>query len=196
MSDQQIPGAGESPDEPAPEQPTSQFGRVDEPEPTLNLGHHLPGPTFPPPGFATAPARPPRARVPGWMWAGVSVLALMLGIAGGALGSYAYDEWDDDGSSVSGRYTDGLSDVDNVSLPPLPDDNSSVAAVAQKMLPSTVQILADFEQSYGQFVLLKPKFEGVNALVWVVPVLAVITGAYLALRESPLPELALQYADY
>jgi cytochrome c-type biogenesis protein CcmH len=45
------------------------------------------------------------------------------------------------------------------------------------------QILADFEQSYGQFVLLKPKFEGVNALVWIVPVLAVIAGIVVVFRK-------------
>ena len=45
------------------------------------------------------------------------------------------------------------------------------------------QILGDFEQSYGQFVLLKPKFEGVNALVWVVPVFAVIAGIVVVMRK-------------
>jgi cytochrome c-type biogenesis protein CcmH len=45
------------------------------------------------------------------------------------------------------------------------------------------QILGDFEESYGQFVLLKPKFEGVNALVWIVPVLAVITGIFIVVRK-------------
>jgi len=36
------------------------------------------------------------------------------------------------------------------------------------------QILSYFEKSYGQFVLLKPKFQGVNALVWILPVLALL----------------------
>src|SRR6266480_5610786 len=35
------------------------------------------------------------------------------------------------------------------------------------------QILAYFEQSYGQFVLLKPR----NPLVWILPVLILIAGA-------------------
>ena len=38
------------------------------------------------------------------------------------------------------------------------------------------QILAYFELSYGQFVLLKPKFEGFNRLVWILPVLALLLG--------------------
>ncbi len=176
MSDQQIPGAGEGPDE-----PTTEFGRVDRPEPTLNLGRPEPtpnlgqsetldlgqphppaqqpspsaaqpqsAPLFPPPsgpppyGFTPPPpAKPAKARVPGWLWPTVTVVALLVGIAGGALGSYAYDEYQ--GDDTIQRYDDGLSDIDNVSLPPLPDDNNSVAAVAQKMLPTTVQIQADFE---------------------------------------------------
>src|SRR5258706_3855809 len=34
------------------------------------------------------------------------------------------------------------------------------------------QILSYFERSYGQFVLLKPKFKGVSAAVGILPVLA------------------------
>ncbi|MDP9193660.1 MAG: cytochrome c-type biogenesis protein CcmH [Acidobacteriota bacterium] len=39
------------------------------------------------------------------------------------------------------------------------------------------QILKYFELSYGQFVLLRPKFEGVNRLVWLLPVGALLIGA-------------------
>lgn len=48
------------------------------------------------------------------------------------------------------------------------------------------QILKYFELSYGQFVLLKPKFEGVNAMVWLLPVLALLIGAaivFIKLRK-------------
>lgn len=38
------------------------------------------------------------------------------------------------------------------------------------------QILSYFEQSYGQFVLLRPKFEGVNRLVWLLPIVAMLLG--------------------
>jgi len=41
------------------------------------------------------------------------------------------------------------------------------------------QILAYFERSYGQFVLLKPKFRGVNSLVWTLPILMLVLGAVL-----------------
>jgi cytochrome c-type biogenesis protein CcmH len=45
------------------------------------------------------------------------------------------------------------------------------------------QILDYFERSYGQFVLLKPPFQGVNILVWVLPVLALAIGAVLVLTK-------------
>jgi len=60
---------------------------------------------------------------------------------------------------------------------------------------SEEQILSYFEQSYGQFVLLKPKFQGVNALVWLLPVAALILGAAIVLMkvrklEAPPPAAA------
>jgi len=39
------------------------------------------------------------------------------------------------------------------------------------------QILTYFERSYGQFVLLKPKFEGTTTLVWLLPAIALVIGA-------------------
>ena len=38
------------------------------------------------------------------------------------------------------------------------------------------QIETYFERSYGQFVLLRPKFQGVNGMVWILPVLGLIFG--------------------
>ncbi|MDQ3282119.1 MAG: cytochrome c-type biogenesis protein CcmH [Acidobacteriota bacterium] len=48
------------------------------------------------------------------------------------------------------------------------------------------QILKYFELSYGQFVLLKPKFEGATSLVWLLPIGALILGAiivYMKLKK-------------
>ena len=45
------------------------------------------------------------------------------------------------------------------------------------------QILADFERSYGEFVRLKPTMHGVNWLVWLGPVLALIAGAALVVSK-------------
>ena len=41
------------------------------------------------------------------------------------------------------------------------------------------QIEAHFVRSYGEFVLLAPKFEGVNALVWILPSAALLLGAFV-----------------
>ena len=42
------------------------------------------------------------------------------------------------------------------------------------------QILAYFEQSYGQFVLLKPR----NPLVWILPILILIAGAVVVVTTA------------
>lgn len=52
------------------------------------------------------------------------------------------------------------------------------------------QILSYFEKSYGQFVLLKPKFQGVNALVWILPVLALAGGFILVMSKAKKLEIA------
>lgn len=49
------------------------------------------------------------------------------------------------------------------------------------------QILEDFERSYGEFVRLQPTLHGVNWLVWLGPLAALLLGAVLvtrALRRS------------
>jgi cytochrome c-type biogenesis protein CcmH len=64
------------------------------------------------------------------------------------------------------------------------------------------QILKYFELSYGQFVLLRPKFEGVNRLVWLLPVGALLAGiaiVYFALKKlesrAPAPTNAATPVD-
>jgi cytochrome c-type biogenesis protein CcmH len=46
------------------------------------------------------------------------------------------------------------------------------------------QILRYFERSYGQFVLLKPKFQGVNSLVWILPIAVLLLGALLVFTKA------------
>jgi len=63
------------------------------------------------------------------------------------------------------------------------------------------QILSYFERSYGQFVLLKPKFSGVNSLVWTLPVFALLVGAILVVikirkLEQPPAQTAASDDDY
>jgi len=52
------------------------------------------------------------------------------------------------------------------------------------------QILSYFEKSYGQFVLLKPKFQGVNALVWILPIAVLAIGFVLVVSKAKKLEVA------
>jgi cytochrome c-type biogenesis protein CcmH len=52
------------------------------------------------------------------------------------------------------------------------------------------QILSYFERSYGGFVLLKPKFQGVNALVWLLPILVLAIGVVIVVAKARKLELA------
>ena len=56
------------------------------------------------------------------------------------------------------------------------------------------QILSYFEKSYGQFVLLKPKFQGVNALVWLLPILVLAIGVVLVVSKAKKLEAAPVHA--
>ncbi len=76
--------------------------------------------------------------MPGWVWPVVAATALVVGLLGGVLG----------GVLVSTSLNPGGTGIpavstDNGAAAPLPADNGSVAAVAQRLLPSTVQVLAN-----------------------------------------------------
>ncbi len=90
---------------------------------------------YPPP--ATQPQRS-TARVPAWMLPAVAVLALVLGLTGGAIAASLMNN-DNDGSPGA------VFSVERRTAAPLPADNDSVAAVAAKVLPSTVQIVAEYD---------------------------------------------------
>jgi putative serine protease PepD len=89
--------------------------------------------------FGAPSKETPRPRVAGWVWPSIAALALVAGIVGGAIGGAAYENLD---SSSGGG---GLGAVSIETKAPLPADNGSIASVAQKVLPSTVQIIADTE---------------------------------------------------
>jgi len=115
---------------PVPTQPpayTGTFGGY--PLPTDTLVHQA----------APAAGAPRGGR---WFWPAVASLALVLGLVGGGIGGVAVQSWRDnnDDGTVSG----GLGSVDTVSQAPLTPANGSVAAVAKELLPSTVQIMADY----------------------------------------------------
>jgi putative serine protease PepD len=109
--------------------------------PSYQSSYPPPGPPTQPYGVQPAP-RPSRGRVPGWLWPVVSVLALLLGVVGGVAGGVAYESWHR--HRTEGQLTGGLSEAGTVSKAPLPVGNHSVAAVAQQLLPSTIQVLAQY----------------------------------------------------
>ena len=108
-------------------------------------GHPVPG-TQP---LAVTPGRPTvaRAGLPGWLWPVIGTMALVLGVIGGGVGSLVYNELVDVASP--GTVSNGLEGVDTVTVPPLEQDNGSVPAVAETILPSTVQISAEFDGRAG-----------------------------------------------
>ena len=78
-----------------------------------------------------------------WTWLGVAALALVLGLIGGIAGvTLALPE-------ESGTVSGGLGGVSTRDVAPLDAKNGSVPAVAQALLPSTVQILAAFDGEDG-----------------------------------------------
>jgi putative serine protease PepD len=108
-----------------------------------SFGGLFPGdaPTTPLPVRAEADRRP----VPRWLWPVVAVLSLVVGLLGGFLGALGYDRLGDD----AGRYDGGLDAVQTRDAAPLEADNGSVPAVAQALLPSTVQIIAALDGEEG-----------------------------------------------
>ena len=84
-----------------------------------------------------------RSGVPGWLWPAVAGLALVLGLVGGAVGGAVLDSLDE--PDRPGAVSDGLDGVETRSSPPLTAGNRSVVRVADQLLPSTVQIIAELE---------------------------------------------------
>lgn len=134
-----------TPEDAAPEPTTPYPTRPDAGWPQPQLPSAYPPPAAPtgfgpPPGFfETSSEAPDRPRLPGWTWPLVSALALLLGIAGGAVGgALVAGDGDNTGSG-------GVLEVERRTAPPLEADNTSIAAVSAKVLPSTVQIVAEYD---------------------------------------------------
>jgi putative serine protease PepD len=75
------------------------------------------------------------------MWPAIAVLALVLGLAGGVAGSVLYDH---SNSESSGDSDAGLATTGVQTAAPI-KGKSTVAAVAQALLPSTVQVSAEYD---------------------------------------------------
>ncbi len=93
---------------------------------------------------------PQKARVPGWLWPVVAATALVVGTIGGAIGgAIVADEGTGDGGIFD--TVDPSDDSDGAtSTAPLPADNGSIAVVAARLLPSTVQVNARGGSGTGQ----------------------------------------------
>jgi putative serine protease PepD len=88
---------------------------------------------------AYAPTQPARAKSgqPGWFWPVVAATALVVGLLGGTLAAVAVSS-----SMSDGSVSIPIVQSDDQVAPPLDADNGNISAVAQQLLPSTVQILA------------------------------------------------------
>ncbi|WP_104107583.1 trypsin-like peptidase domain-containing protein [Nocardioides sp. 616] len=158
LADTQPYGAAQEP-APASEQPghaaPGAAGQHSAPAWTGDPGHEreatrpLP---FGPVPFGAAPAGPAAGdpapvqhgrRLPAWTWPAVAALALVVGLVGGAMGAALYE------SSEDPAVSRGLSPSTTRTAPPISASNQSVSAVAEELLPSTVQILAGFDGSDG-----------------------------------------------
>jgi putative serine protease PepD len=92
--------------------------------------------------YGYAPPRPtPRpggtTSLPGWAWPVIAAMAFVVGALGGVLGGVAVST---SMSSVRGAIP--VIATDNGAPAPLKADNGSIAAVAARILPSTVQVQA------------------------------------------------------
>ena len=88
------------------------------------------------PGYANDPAAK-RSGQPGWFWPVVAATALVVGLLGGTLAAVAVSS-----SMSDGSVSIPIVQSDDQVAPPLEADNGNISAVAQQLLPSTVQILA------------------------------------------------------
>jgi putative serine protease PepD len=130
---------------------TQPFGASLGPRPSWT-----PPPSYPPPGSTAhlpEPTSPSHlehvsARPAGWMWPAIAVLALALGLTGGVAGSVIYNRTSDSTASDGGDGS-GLSTPSVQTAAPIKGGKTSIAAVAQALLPSTVQISAEYDGQEG-----------------------------------------------
>lgn len=141
----QQPGSWPAPQQPGPYGPpygsSPQYGpsyassyASQHPERTQPLPMSMPAPTAPRVAGAAS-------RLPGWLWPVIAAMSLVVGLLGGALGGGLVSLLRDPGASS----VDSSPPVatDNGAVAPLKADNGSIAAVAARVLPSTVQIQAN-----------------------------------------------------
>jgi len=138
---------GQAPVQPQAYGPAGPYaGQLGQPA-QFGPGQFGPGPQGQPGYGQYAYGQPPRRTTsfPMWVWPAVAALALVVGLVGGIGGAALQDEL----SSRSGTVSDGLEGVRTQDAAPLDAENGSVSAVAQALLPSTVQILAQLDGETG-----------------------------------------------
>ncbi|MFL6022330.1 MAG: S1C family serine protease [Marmoricola sp.] len=128
-----------------PVPPPAQYPQYPTAPPAYPAQYGTPQPAeqsaYPFPAPAASQTTHDRPRLPGWTWPVICLLALLLGVGGGAIGASLVN---DDGSGGG----DGSGGVLNLPLrtsAPLKGDNQSIPAVAAELLPSTVQIVAEYK---------------------------------------------------
>ena len=128
---------------PADGEPTQPITRVSGPGASwLPPAHQQPPGYWPPPMTRPLPQQRPTRQISGWVWPVVVGLALLVGLLGGVGGALLVQDLSND---TPGTVSDGLDGVDTRQDAPLAAGNRSVVAVADELLPSTVQILAEYE---------------------------------------------------
>ena len=136
------PTPAQHPQHPHPQQPYQQQPHPHElhpQSPAFWTGHPAyapapaPGPMRTPQHTGSSPAGPVRTRMPGWVWPVLALTALVTGLLGGLLGGALV---------MATRPGDGFDVLPGSSeaAAPLDAENGSIAAVAAKVLPSTVQV--------------------------------------------------------
>ncbi len=129
------------PQGPPPYSPYSPYASVGPSGPPPAPGQHPPGP-YGFPAYATHSNAPRVVKTfPLWAWPAVAGLALVVSLLGGLAGAALQDAL----AAANGTVSNGLEGVRTQAAAPLADDNGSVQAVAQALLPSTVQILAEYD---------------------------------------------------
>ncbi|MCW2855939.1 MAG: peptidase and chymotrypsin/Hap [Marmoricola sp.] len=144
------PAPAEAPQPPAYGSPlygsTSAYGAppaYGEPAYTPPPTYGAPAPGVQPPNpYAVTPQAAP-GRPSGWIWPIVAAIALVVGLIGGAIGGSLVDNGNNNSSTSTPDV--GILKLQQQSAPPLAANNASIPAVAAKVLPSTVQIVAEYD---------------------------------------------------
>ncbi|MBD3926453.1 trypsin-like peptidase domain-containing protein [Nocardioides cavernae] len=139
-SQEQQPGAGHEPAAPTVPYPT----QGPYPQQPGQPGQPWFGPGPQPRPMYAGPTTVSR-KIPLWVWPAVACLALVVGMLGGLAGGAIQDEL----AARPGTNDNGINGVRTQTAAPLEADNGSVAAVAQALLPSTVQIVAELDGREG-----------------------------------------------